>query len=404
MLGSIAEGETRITGLLEGSDVLSTIGALRQMGVRIEGPRQGSVRIAGVGMRGLQEPRAPLDMGNSGTAMRLMCGLLAGQKFDATLVGDASLSRRPMRRVADPLGLMGARISTRGDGTPPLNISATAQLEGLDYVLPVPSAQVKSALLLAGLYARGKTCVEEPVPTRDHTERMLGGFGYPVERTGNKVCVQGGGALAAMRIDVPADISSAAFFLVAALIAEGSELRLEHVGVNPTRTGVLDVLQRMGGRIEARNRREICGEPVADIVVRASKLSGIDIPEEFVPRAIDEFPVICVAAACASGTTVVRGARELRYKESDRISAMVSALTRLGVRAEELEDGLRITGGQISGGRVDGVGDHRVAMALCVAGLCASSSVEVTGCDNVATSFPDFPAAARRAGMRIDEA
>ncbi|MDJ0955647.1 MAG: 3-phosphoshikimate 1-carboxyvinyltransferase [Arenicellales bacterium] len=403
ILGSIATGDTGVTGLLEGTDVLATIEALRSLGVEIQGPEQGRLLIRGVGLTGLRTPNKMLDLGNSGTAMRLLTGLLAGQKFPTTLVGDESLSRRPMRRVTNPLAQMGARVDTAANGTPPLSITPVNGLHGIHYALPVASAQVKSALLLAGLYANGETCIEEPVPTRDHTERMLTGFGYPCTQHDHGVCVVGGGVLHGVQIDVPADLSSAAFFIVAATIAHDSKLRLSHVGVNPTRAGVLDILREMGAHIELDSQREVCGEPVADLVVQSAPLKGIDIPPDKVPLAIDEFPVLCIAAASAQGITTIRGATELRHKESDRISAMVQGLRELGVEVDEYEDGLCIQGGEISGGSVASHGDHRIAMAFCVAGVGAKFDVEVKGCDNIVTSFPGFLETAVRSGLRIDD-
>ncbi|UCE88713.1 MAG: 3-phosphoshikimate 1-carboxyvinyltransferase [Pseudomonadota bacterium] len=403
MLGSLAEGVTEVSGFLEGEDSLATLNAFRAMGIAIEGPHDGRVVIHGVGMQGLQAPAGPLDLGNSGTSMRLLSGLLAAQAFDCELIGDASLSRRPMRRVTEPLAQMGAHVETTAAGTPPLRVRGGTVLQGIDYELPVPSAQVKSCLLLAGLYARGKTCVTEPAPTRDHTERMLEGFGYPVERSASRVCVAGGGRLRGTRIDVPADISSAAFFLVGASIAPGAELTLEHVGVNPTRTGVIEILRRMGAEIEVANERVVGGEPVADLHVRGRELHGIRVPEDQVPLAIDEFPALFVAAACAAGETVLTGARELRVKESDRIQVMVDGLTALGIEARATEDGAVIQGGQMVGGRIDSHGDHRIAMAFAMAGLRASAEITAEDCANVDTSFPDFCALARQAGLAVSE-
>jgi 3-phosphoshikimate 1-carboxyvinyltransferase len=401
MLGSLADGETHIAGFLEGEDSLATLRAFRAMGVVIDGPDKGAVTVHGVGMHGLTAPREPLDLGNSGTSMRLMSGLLAGQGMDVTLVGDASLSSRPMRRVIDPLGEMGARIASAEGGTAPLRISATMRLQGIDYQLPVASAQVKSCLLLAGLYADGGTCVTEPAPTRDHTERMLAGFGYEVKRDGATVCLRGGGRLSACDIDVPADISSAAFFLVAASIAEGSDLLLEHVGINPTRDGVIAILREMGADITVQHQREVGGEPVADLRVRSAPLRGIRIPEELVPLAIDEFPVLFVAAACADGETVLTGAEELRVKESDRIQVMADGLAALGVDARPTPDGIVIRGGAIGGGEVDSHGDHRIAMAFAVAGLRASGRIVINDCANVNTSFPHFVELASDVGCRL---
>jgi 3-phosphoshikimate 1-carboxyvinyltransferase len=333
--------------------------------------------------------------------MRLLSGLLAAQPFDTTLTGDASLSKRPMNRVAKPLREMGAVIETGPEGRPPLSIKGGQRLTGMAYEMPMASAQVKSCLLLAGLYAAGSTSVTEPAPTRDHTERMLRGFGYPVSVEGSTASVESGHKLTATRIEVPADISSAAFFLVAASIAEGSELVLEHVGINPTRTGVIDILKLMGGDITLENQREVGGEPVADIRVRAAKLKGIDIPEDLVPLAIDEFPVLFVAAACAEGRTVLRGAEELRVKESDRIQVMADGLIALGVKAEPTPDGIIIEGGAIGGGEVWAHGDHRIAMSFSVASLRASAPIRIHDCANVATSFPNFLALAAEVGINV---
>lgn len=401
MLGSLAEGTTEVEGFLEGEDALATLQAFRDMGVVIEGPHHGRVTIHGVGLHGLKAPVGPLYMGNSGTSMRLLSGLLAAQPFDTTLTGDASLSKRPMNRVAKPLREMGAVIETGPEGRPPLTIKGGQRLTGMAYNMPMASAQVKSCLLLAGLYAAGSTSVTEPAPTRDHTERMLRGFGYPVSVEGSTVSVEAGHKLTATRIEVPADISSAAFFLVAASIAEGSELVLEHVGINPTRTGVIDILKLMGGDITLENQREVGGEPVADIRVRAAKLKGIDIPEDLVPLAIDEFPVLFVAAACAEGRTVLRGAEELRVKESDRIQVMADGLVALGVKAEPTPDGIIIEGGAIGGGEVWAHGDHRIAMSFSVASLRASAPIRIHDCANVATSFPNFLALAAEVGINV---
>jgi 3-phosphoshikimate 1-carboxyvinyltransferase len=401
MLGSLAEGETEVSGFLEGEDSLATLMAFRAMGVHIEGPDAGSVRIQGVGLQGLKAPADTLYLGNSGTSMRLMSGLLAGQAFDTTLTGDVSLSGRPMKRVVGPLTTMGAVIDTTATGTAPLRIQGGASLAGIDYDMPVASAQVKSSLLLAGLYASGTTCVSEPAPTRDHTERMLAGMGYALQREGNRVCLEGGGVLQGIAIDIPADISSAAFFLVAASIAPGSELLLEHVGMNPTRTGIIGILQRMGADITVMNERDVGGEPVADLCVRSAQLQGIEIPPEFVPLAIDEFPVIFVAAACAQGRTVLTGAEELRVKESDRIQVMADGLKILGVNAEPTPDGMIIEGGPVGGGRVDSHGDHRIAMAFSMAALRANATIEISDCANVNTSFPGFVSQAGRVGLAI---
>lgn len=401
MLGSLAEGTTHIEGFLEGEDALATIQAFRDMGVVIEGPYRGRVTVHGVGLHGLKPPPGPLYLGNSGTSMRLLCGLLAAQPFDTVLNGDSSLSARPMNRVARPLREMGAIIETAAEGRPPIHVRGGQLLMGMHYDMPVASAQVKSCILLAGLYASGKTSVTEPAPTRDHTERMLRGFGYPVQVDGHTVTVESGHRLIATRTEVPADISSAAFFLVAASIAEGSELRLEHVGVNPTRTGVIDILRLMGADIAVENPREVGGEPVADLLVRAAPLSGIEIPEELVPLAIDEFPVLFIAAACAQGRTVLRGAQELRVKESDRIQVMADGLQTLGIRAQPTDDGIIIDGGPIGGGEVWAHGDHRIAMSFCVASLRATTPIRIHDCANVATSFPNFLELAEQSGLRV---
>jgi 3-phosphoshikimate 1-carboxyvinyltransferase len=404
MLGALASGVTRVSGFLEGEDSLATLAAFRAMGVRIDGPDAGKVTVHGVGLHGLQAPDAPLYLGNSGTSMRLMSGLLAGQAFDCVLTGDASLSGRPMRRVVTPLGSMGARIDSTAQGTAPLHIHGGAMLHGIDYDMPVASAQVKSSLLLAGLYARGTTCVTEPAPTRDHTERMLAGMGYPLQRDGARVCLDGGHGLGAIEIDIPADISSAAFFLVGASIAPGSNLLLQHVGMNPTRTGVIEILRRMGADIEITNARDAGAEPVADLRVRYAPLHGIAIPAALVPLAIDEFPVIFVAAACAEGRTVLTGAEELRVKESDRIQVMADGLKRLGVQAQATPDGMIIEGGPLGSGCVDSHGDHRIAMSFAIAALRAQGAIDITDCANVNTSFPGFVALARSAGLSIQSA
>lgn len=404
MLGALAEGVTEVKGFLEGEDSLATLQAFRDMGVTIEGPDDGFVRIHGVGMHGLQAPRGPIYLGNSGTGMRLFAGLLAAQPFESELIGDASLSVRPMNRIADPLRLMGAIIDTAEDGRPPLKIrgSQGKKLIGIHYDMPVASAQVKSCLLLAGLYADGTTSVTEPAPTRDHTERMLTGFGYKVERDGPTASIRGGGKLIANAIDVPADISSAAFFLVAASIAPGSDLVLRHVGMNPTRVGVINILQQMGANIEVMAEREIGGEPVADLRVRFAELKGIDIPEDQVPLAIDEFPALFIAAACATGRTVLTGAEELRVKESDRIQVMADGLATLGVETTVTADGIIIEGGQtIKGGAVHSHGDHRIAMSFAVASLRATGEIEINDCANVATSFPGFVELAKETGINI---
>ena len=402
MLGSLAEGITEVAGFLEGEDALRTIAAFRQMGVTIEGPEAGSLEISGVGLHGLIAPQEAIDLGNAGTGMRLFAGILAGQNFDCELVGDASLMQRPMGRVINPLSKMGARIDSLSQGRPPLVISGGQSLQGIHYDLPIARAQVKSCVLLAGLYAKGRTSVTEPAPTRDHTERMLNGFGYDVDSTNGVIGLDGGGRLMGTSIDIPADVSSAAFLLVGASIAPGSDVLLKHVGMNPTRVGVLNILTLMGADISVLNPREIGGEPVADLQVRYAPLHGIDIPEDEVPLAIDEFPALFIAAACASGTTTLRGASELRVKESDRIAAMAEGLDTLGIKNEPTPDGIVIEGGKLGGGSVNTFHDHRIAMAFAIAGLRASAAIEILDCDHVATSFPGFAELISSAGLRLE--
>lgn len=405
MLGSLAEGTTEVTGFLEGEDSLATLQSFRDMGVVIEGPHRGRVTVHGVGLHGLKTPPNALYLGNSGTSMRLLSGLMAAQSFDVEMTGDVSLSKRPMDRVANPLREMGAVIESADKGRPPLKIKGGQPLKGIHYVLPMASAQVKSCLLLAGLYAEGETTVIEPAPTRDHTERMLKGFGYSVDVDGPKVTVRPGGKLIATAIDVPSDISSAAFFMVAASIAKDSDITLQHVGINPTRVGVINILRQMGANIEMLNEREVGGEPVADLRIRSAQLKGIQIPEDQVPLAIDEFPAIFIAAACAEGTTVLTGAEELRVKESDRIQAMIDGLQILGVDAVGTEDGAIIKGfgneGSFNGGEVDSVDDHRIAMSFTIASLRANAPIVVKDCANVATSFPGFVELASGAGIQV---
>ena len=402
MLGSLAEGVTEVTGFLEGEDALATLASFRAMGVQIEGPNEGKVTINGVGMHGLKAPEDDVYLGNSGTSIRLLSGLLAGQNFESTLTGDKSLSGRPMRRVTDPLAQMGAEIDSH-EGKPPLAIKTTKQLTAIDYLLPMASAQVKSCILLAGMYAQGTTRVTEPAPTRDHTERMLAGMGYQVDVQGDTVSIEGGGKLTATTIDVPADISSATFFMVGAAISEGSDLTLTHVGINPTRIGVINILRLMGADISLSNETVTGGEPVADIRIKYAPLTGINIPEDQVPLAIDEFPALFVAAACAEGQTVLTGAEELRVKESDRIQAMADGLQILGIDAQSTTDGIIINGGVIGSGEVESHDDHRIAMSFAIAGLQAGGTIVINDCANVATSFPNFVSLAKEVGLEIDE-
>ncbi len=399
LLGSLANGVSEVKGFLPGADCVATLAAMRAMGVEVEVIWPDHLRIHGVGLHGLQAPQEPLDMGNSGTGMRLLAGLLAGQDFSSVLTGDESLSRRPMDRVAVPLRAMGADIATEA-GHAPLRIVGR-KLQPIRYLMPVASAQVKSAILLAALYAEGETVIAEPGITRDHTERMLRTLGCELGGSGQRVTIRGGQPLQACDIDVPGDFSAAAFFITAAAINEGSELVLTDVGVNRTRIGLLDLLTEMGADISLSPPRAVGTEHVADIRVRGMPLRGIDVPPELVPLAIDEFPVFFVAAACASGTTRVSGAAELRHKESDRIQAMADGLSALGISARALPDGIMIAGGQIRGGQIDSCGDHRIAMAFAVAATVAAGPVQIADIANVATSFPDFADRACSVGMDI---
>ena len=404
MLAAIAEGISRIHGFLEGEDTRATARIFSQLGVRIETPSDGERIIHGVGIDGLRAPVAPLDCGNSGTAMRLLSGLLASQPFGCTLVGDASLSKRPMRRITDPLRLMGAEIETDADGTPPLNIAPSNTLSGIDYSSPVASAQVKSAVLLAGLRARGMTSVTEPHPTRDYTERMLQAFGVDIDYRPGFARLMGGQMLRATDVQVPGDFSSAAFAIVAATLVPDSELVLENIGIDPRRTGLLDALKLMGARIDVQDVRHAPTGDIATLVVHHTLLRGIDVPVDIVPDMIDEFPVLFAAAACAQGTTRVRGAAELRVKESDRIAAMANGLRALGVVVHETEDGADIVGGIAQGGDVDSLGDHRIAMALTVLAQRASEDVRIRDIDNVATSYPGFDRQMREIGFGLKAA
>lgn len=407
MFGGIARGVTEIEGFLASEDCLATLAALRALGVQIERPAATRVRVHGVGLHGLRAASAALDMGNAGTAMRLFMGLLSWRSFDSTLIGDSSLMRRPMERAAAPLRSMGAVIETQG-GKPPVVIRGGQALRGIDYVMPVASAQVKSAVLLAGLGAEGTTTVTEPAPTRDHTERMLTGFGVELRRNGPTVSLRGGQVLEATQVAVPADFSSAAFFLVAGLLGEGPGLTLKRVGINPTRTGLLEMLRAMGGDIRVTPLDETGAEPLADIEVRPSELRGIEVDQALVPLAIDEFPVFFIAAACARGVSRVRGAGELRVKESDRLAVMSEGLQRLGVEHELLEDGMQIEGrpdgAAFTAGAVDSHGDHRIAMSFAVASLRAAGPIVIEDTANVATSFPGFAALARGIGLALEQA
>ncbi len=407
MLCGIAEGSSEVTGFLASEDCLASLAAMRAFGVHIEQPNPTQAVIHGVGLRGLRDAGFALDMGNAGTAMRLFTGLLSAQPFNSRLIGDASLMKRPMERVAKPLREMGADVRTRS-GTPPVDIGGGRRLRGIEYTMPVASAQVKSAILLAALYADSPTTVVAPAINRDHSERMLGSCGVRIDTEGLRTTLYPPERLSNQRFNVPGDFSSAAFFIVAGLLGAGSEgLLIQNVGLNPTRTGLLDVLRSMGGHIEVLNLRESGAEPVADLLVHASALHGVEMPAALVPLAIDELPVLFVAAACARGETVVTGAEELRVKESDRIAAMSAGLKSLGVMHSVLPDGMRIEGrGEgpaFSGGEVDSFGDHRIAMSFAVASLRAAKSISIRDVANVATSFPGFVGLARSAGLDIRE-
>ena len=411
MFGAIAEGTTHVTGFLEGEDALATLQAFRDMGVSIEGPKNGEVTIHGVGMQGLKAPAGAIYMGNSGTSMRLLAGMLSAQQFDSVMTGDASLTKRPMERIAKPLREMGAQIQTTGErGTPPVSITGAQALKGIHYDLPMASAQVKSGILLAGLWAEGETSVTEPEPTRDHTERMLRAVGYEVKTEGNRISLEGGGKLVGTNIQVPSDISSAAFFMVGAAITDNSDVTLEAVGINPTRTGVIEILKQMGADLSVENERIAGGEPIADIRIRGSRtLKGIHVPEDQVPLAIDEFPALFIAAACAEGQTVLTGAAELRVKESDRIQVMADGLKTMGIDCTPTDDGIIIQGkgkagdwsAIFTGGEIESHHDHRIAMSFSMAGLRTSGEIKIVGTETVATSFPTFTELAGVAGLNI---
>ena len=403
IMGSIANGVTKVSGFLEGNDSLATMKSFQEMGVGIE--QLGSkLIIKGVGMHGLKAPTKPLNLGNSGTSIRLMSGLLSAQSFDSELCGDQSLSKRPMDRIIEPLRQMGAKINGV-NSKPPLTIYGNQALTAITYELPIASAQIKSCLLLAGLYAQGKTCIIENVTTRDHTERMLRGFGYQVICSDNSISLDGGGELEACDIDIPNDISSAAFFMVAGSIAKDADLTLKSININPTRTGIIEILKLMGADITLGNETEMAGEKIADIRVRSADLKGIEIPNELVPLAIDEFPVLFIAASCAKGETLLTDAKELRVKESDRIQVMADGLKILGIRTEVFDDGIRIQGGQFSKPNtpIKSHHDHRISMSFAVASAACNFDIKIQGVDNVKTSFPNFVELANTIGANIEE-
>ncbi|HVC02982.1 MAG TPA: 3-phosphoshikimate 1-carboxyvinyltransferase [Steroidobacteraceae bacterium] len=407
LLAGIADGRSEVQGFLPSEDCLASMQAMRALGVPIERPEPTRVLVDGVGLHGLRRADGALDLGNAGTAIRLFTGLLCAQSFDSTLTGDASLMKRPMERVAQPLRQMGADVRTNG-GTPPVEICGGLRLRGIEYRMPVASAQVKSAILLAGLYAEEPTSVISPALSRDHSERMLRSFGVRVDVEGLSVKLHPPARLEAQHLQVPGDFSSAAFFIVAGLLgATERGLLVANVGLNPSRTGLLDILRRMGADIEILRPRQSGSEPIADLRVRRSQLQGVEVPRALVPLAIDEFPVLFVAAACARGETLVTGAQELRVKESDRLAAMSAGFAALGVPHEVLPDGLRIQGAggdPFGAGEIDSCGDHRVAMSFAVASLRARGPIRIRDVANVATSFPGFDELARTVGFDVREA
>lgn len=389
LFGSLAKGITIISGFLEGEDCLATVNAFKAMGVIIEGPIKQRIVIYGVGKHGLKKPDHPIDCGNSGTSMRLMAGILAAQSFDSELTGDESLLKRPMLRVSDPLTQMGATLTTMA-GKPPIQIHGGRTLTGINYLMPEASAQVKSCLLLAGLYAQGQTSITETGVSRDHTERMLHAFSYPILKSGTTLTVDNASECEATDLTIPGDFSSAAFFIVAATINPGSDIIIRDVGINPTRIGLIHILKEMGADIDLLNQRQFGEEPVADLHVKYAALKGINIPSSMVSLTIDEFPVLFIAAAHAQGETLLHGAKELRLKESDRIGAMVDGLVQLGIQATGFDDGIQIIGGKMQEGIVESRGDHRIAMSFAVAGTVASGPVTILDCANIGTSFPGF--------------
>ncbi len=401
ILAAIADGESRIKNFLQGEDTLATIRVFQKMGVNIK--NDGDIIIVkGVGLHGLRAENPTLDFGNSGTSVRLLSGLLSAQNFSSQLIGDESLMKRPMFRIINPLQKMNAKINCTDLGTLPIKIEGGQKIEGIEYELPIFSAQLKSCLLLAGLYAEGTTKIIENTATRDHTERMLANFSHSVIKKGNQISIKKADRLIGCEIIVPGDFSSAAYFIVAAILTPNSNIILENVGVNPTRNAMIKIMKLMGADVELKNERLESGEPVATIYAKTSKLIGIDIPEELVPVAIDELPIILVAAACAKGKTKLSGAAELRVKESDRIQSMLDGFISLGIKVKALEDGMIIEGGQYNGGVINSNDDHRIAMAFSIAGIIAKAPIIINSCKNVATSFPEFVDTAKHLGMNID--
>ena len=401
ILAAIADGESRIKNFLQGEDTLATIRVFQKMGVNIK--NDGDIIIVkGVGLYGLRAENPTLDFGNSGTSVRLLSGLLSAQNFSSQLIGDESLMKRPMSRIINPLQKMNAKINCTDLGTLPIKIEGGQKIEGIEYELPIFSAQLKSCLLLAGLYAEGTTKIIENIATRDHTERMLANFSHSVIKKGNQISIKKANRLIGCEIIVPGDFSSAAYFIVAAILTPNSNIILENVGVNPTRNAMIKIMKLMGADVELKNERLESGEPVATIYAKTSKLTGIDIPKELVPVAIDELPIILVAAACAKGKTRLSGAAELRVKESDRIQSMLDGFISLGIKVKALEDGMIIEGGQYNGGVINSNDDHRIAMAFSIAGIIAKAPIIINSCKNVATSFPEFIDTAKHLGMNID--
>ncbi|MFK8013533.1 MAG: 3-phosphoshikimate 1-carboxyvinyltransferase [Marinicellaceae bacterium] len=401
ILGGIANGITEVTGFLESADCLATMQAMQSMGVKIEKDKD-KYKIYGVGKNGLKAPQnGKIDCGNSGTGMRLLSGVMAAQQFDSEIFGDDSLNSRPMTRITKPLEMMGANVSATKKGTAPLIFKAVDKLQAINYQSPVASAQVKSCVLLAGLYSKGIISLTEPKLSRDHTENMLRGFGCELESSNLTVSMQGGQSLKAINIQVPADISSSAFFMVLALLSENSQITFKNLCVNPSRTGVISILKLMGADITFINQSTNAGEQIADVVVKSSQLQGIEVPHEYIASAIDEFPIIFIAASLAQGQTRLTNAMELRHKESDRITAMADGMKLLGIDCHELEDGIVINGGTLNGGHVDAEDDHRIAMSFLIAGQVSQSKITVDNCKNIMTSFPNFLSICHDLGLKI---
>ena len=402
MLGAIAKGITTVNGFLDSSDCLATVAAFESMGVLIEKHLDQKMIIHGVGKYGLKKPKTIIDCGNAATCMRLLTGILVAQDFNSELDGDLSLKKRPIERIHRPLVRMGANIILHG-GKPPIIIHKAKSITGIIYKMPQASAQVKSCLLLAGMYAKNETLIIEPGITRDHTERLLTAFSYPIQKSGNSISINSNGECIGTDIIVPGDMSAAAFFIVAATIIPNSDIIIKNVGINSTRMGMIEILWQMGANIVISNKRLYGEEPVADLHIKYAVLEGLEISGFMVPQAIDEFPILCIAAACAQGQTRLHGAHELRVKESDRIQTMTDGLISLGIEAKALKDGLLINGGELCGGTVDSHYDHRISMAFAIAGAVARQSIIIKNCNNVVTSFPGFIQKATQLNMQIKE-